>query len=305
MSDDPPEQPENITETITPGEDVRGTSISSDGQEIKNTWGIALVLDPLRDRIEELGSTAEEMTLGGQQDTHRVIEYSPLLHEIHSLSISYLEGATVQLCRHYLETRSAPVEDILQEVNKSIVHPETEEPIEFEKGGMADEVVSEYPEEIKQQCDDILYHIENRGAGSKRKILKKTGLSSDELDDAYLRVKERRKSYVHTPEDLLDVRLVAAVSATEVFAREANSRSIDSEFDDNSLLEDSPLVKKIWTAKEKSTLSDVYDELNDVSEFDFLEVQVYDCLILSREISTMIHDHLPYEEDLYRRLRNK
>lgn len=289
MSDDPPEQPEDGMTVVTPGEDTRETIVNIHGQDIKNATRIAYGLDPLYDRIEELGSTAEEFFLDAQQGNPRTeLEYSTLLHEIHSLSISYLEGATVQLCRHHLETRSAPVEDILQEISKSIVHPETEESIEYGKQGIADDVVGEYPDEIEQQCEEILQYIENLGFGAKKKLLYKAGFSTKELANAYERVKDRRNSYIHTPEDILEVRSVTSIGWGELAAQES----------DNNLV-----GHMVWTAKEKSSLSGVYEELKHVSEFDLIEVQVHDCLILAREINAMVRKNLPYDEGLYRRAR--
>lgn len=291
MSGDPPEQPEDGKTVVTPGEDIRETFVNIHGQDIKNTTRIAFGLDPLNDRIEELGSTAEEFFLDEQQGNSRtVLEYSTLLHEIHSLSLSYLEGATVQLCRHYLESRRAPVGDILQEISKSVVHPETEESIEYGKRGVADDVVGEYPDEIEKQCEEILQHIENLGFGAKKRLLYKAGFSTKELANAYESVKDRRNSYIHTPEDLLEVRSVTAIGEGELIAYELDNRSVGD---------------MIRTAKEKSSLSGVYEELEHVSELNLMEVQVYDCLILAREIDAMVHENLPYAEDFYRRHREK
>lgn len=291
MSDDRPEQPEDEKTVITPGENIRETFVNIHGQNVKNAVRIVAGLDPLNDRIEELESTAEELFLEGQQgDPPTVLEYSTLLHEIHSLSLSYFEGATVQLCRHYLETRNAPVEDILQGINKSIVHPQTGESVEYGKRGLADDVVSEYPDKIEDQCEEILQYIENLGLGGKKRLLYEAGFSTRELAKAYERVKDRRNSYIHTPEDLLEVRSVTTIGGGELLAYE---------------LSNMPVEDMIQNAKKKSSLSEVYEELKDVSELAFLEVQVYDCLILAREIDTMINENLPYEEDFYSRHRDK
>lgn len=295
MGDDPPEQPEDGRDVVTPGENIRETFVNIHGQEIKNTTRIAFGLDPLNDRIEELGSTAEELFIDEQQDNFRtILRYSTLLHEIHSLSLSYLEGATVQLCRHYLEARSSPVEKILQEINKSVVHPETKESIEYGKRGVANDVVSEYPNEIERQCEEILQHVKNLGPGAKKRLLYKAGFSTKELADAYENVSEKRNSYIHKPEDLLEVRSINAIGEGELAAYELENRSVGD---------------VIRTAKEKSSLSGVYEELNEeiehVSKLDIIEVQVYDCLILAREIDAMVHNNLPYAEDFYRRHREK